>query len=132
MIDPRTEEHDRENVVTTLIGGLFDYSDKVQIATLQHREQKASVIKSNIANAETPGYRALGYDFETQLQSIVKRDHSGGDMRVSDLRHLRSPGVMNTGNIEPQIFVRPTESIGQDGNSVELDEEMAKMRETVD
>ena len=53
-------------------GVVFDYSDNIQIEVLNHRLRRNQVLSSNIANAETPGYRALGYDFEEQLQAVAE------------------------------------------------------------
>jgi flagellar basal-body rod protein FlgB len=33
------------------------------------------------------------------------------------------------GTFQPEVFVRPTESVGQDGNTVDVDSEMAELAE---
>lgn len=108
------------------VGGFFNHADRLQMETLNQRLQKSHVINSNIANAETPGYRAIGYDFEDQLQEI-----SGvGEplpMKTSNPRHRRHELVEAGGNILPDVFVKPTESISNDGNTVDIDGEMAEM-----
>ncbi|MEY4631827.1 MAG: flagellar basal body rod protein FlgB [Pseudomonadota bacterium] len=90
--------------------------------------RRSQVISSNIANAETPGYRALGYDFEKQLQDVSQ----GGDalpVKVSSPKHLQNAFTQADGSIRPDVHVRPTESIPHDGNTVDIDTEMAQFSE---
>jgi flagellar basal-body rod protein FlgB len=112
--------------MTKIVGGLFDFSDKIQIESMAHRANRNRVITSNIANAETPGFRALGYDFETQLQAAAGTD---GDLRmnVSHPKHLRNNFTSADGSLEPDVFIRPNESVSQDGNTVDLDQEMSDL-----
>lgn len=107
-------------------GQVFNKSDSVLETSLSHRLAKQNVILSNLANAATPGYRALGYEFEEQLRSSVGND-GGLALQASDPRHFLSPGIENGGNIKPDLFVKPTESVGNDGNTVDMDQEMADM-----
>ncbi|MBF0440816.1 MAG: flagellar basal body rod protein FlgB [Oligoflexales bacterium] len=109
-----------------IIGGIFDFGDRIQMESLNQRVMRSDVISSNIANAETPGYRAIGYDFEEQLQSIIKADEPF-PMKVSNEKHLINEYAEADGAIYPDVFLRPTESVGQDGNTVDVDAEMAQM-----
>lgn len=110
------------------INSLFDFNDKVQVAALGHRMRRSQVITSNIANAETPGFRALGYDFEKQLQEVA-----GGSeaipVRTNNPKHLHNAFTQADGTIRPDVFVRPTESVAHDGNTVDIDTEMAQFSE---
>jgi len=111
-----------------IAGGLFNFADRLQMTALNHRLQRNQVIAGNIANAETPGYRALGYDFEKQLQDVAQVNEPVGT-RVTDARHLRNTFAQADGQIRPDVFVRPTESVGEDGNTVDVDGEMAQLAE---
>ena len=55
----------------------FDMTDAVLERSLNHRLNKHNVIVGNLTNANTPGYRALGYDFESQLSAAVTQDDAG-------------------------------------------------------
>jgi len=114
--------------MSNLVGGLFNFADRTQFESLNQRLQRNNVLNSNIANAETPGYRAIGYDFEEQLQSVSGNGETLA-MKVSDSRHLRHQFGQADGSIKPDVYVRPTESVGQDGNTVDVDAEMAKLAE---
>lgn len=107
---------------------VFSKADSVLEEGLNQRLAKQNIIASNITNANTPGYRALGYDFETQLQAAVGTD---GQLRMktTDGRHIKNPGMNAGGELKPDLFTKPTESIGNDGNSVDIDQEMGDLAE---
>jgi len=112
-----------------LIGGLFTRGDYVKMGALNQRLERQHVINSNVANAETPGYRALGYDFEEQLQALSGSEGDNIPMQASDPRHYINGMADADGTITPEVYLRPTESVGQDGNTVDVDQEMAAMAE---
>ena len=70
------------------------------------------VLAENVANSETPGFRARDLDFATALTHAFERD--GG-------------GEAPAGAVEPVVDTRATVKI--DGNSVDLDTEMARLSE---
>jgi len=112
--------------MSALVGGIFNFSDAVKMEALNQRLTRHKVVSGNIANAETPGFRALGYDFEEQLQAVT----GGGDpfpMRVSHGKHYLNGHTEADGTILPDVYVRPTESVGQDGNTVDVDQEMGDL-----
>lgn len=112
--------------MTSAVGGIFNFADRLQMASLGQRLKRSEVISGNIANAETPGFRALGYDFEDQLASLAKLDRKV-PLMVSDPQHMRNAFTKAGGDIRADVFVRPTESVGQDGNTVDVDTEMVQM-----
>jgi flagellar basal-body rod protein FlgB len=112
--------------MSRVTGGIFNFADRLGMAALDQRVQKANVISANVANAETPGYRALGYDFEEQLQSLSHLDQKL-QLNVASPKHLRNAFTEADGKIKPDVFVRPTESVGEDGNTVDVDKEMVDM-----
>jgi len=114
--------------MSRLTGGIFNLSDKLQMASLEHRHKRGNVLAANIANSETPGYRAVGYDFEDQLASIAGIENTI-PMKVSHPSHYRNGFTTADGKIEAEVFVRPTESIPEDGNTVDVDGEMVQMAE---
>ena len=112
--------------MSSIIGGLFNFSDKLQMESLTQRNRRNEVITANIANAETPGFRAFGYDFEKQLQDLSKTNESIA-VKVSDPRHMRNNFTKADGSILPEVYVRPTESVDEDGNTVDMDLEMEQL-----
>lgn len=112
--------------MSSVIGGLFNFSDRLQMQSLGMRSRRNEVVTANIANAETPGYRAFGYDFEKQLQDLGQ-DTNKMTLRTSDPRHIKNAFATADGSIRPDVYVRPTESVDEDGNTVDVDTEMAAM-----
>lgn len=109
-----------------LVGGIFNFSDSINMEALNQRLTRHKVVSANIANAETPGFRAIGYDFEEQLQAVA----GGGDpfpMKASSPKHYLNGHTEADGTILPDVYVRPTESVGQDGNTVDVDQEMGEL-----
>lgn len=114
-------------MTTRILGNhIFNKADAILEESLNQRLKKHTVNLSNVTNAMTPGYRALGYDFETQLQAAVG-DPNDMHMKTTDPRHTKTPGLMGDGTLKPDLYVKPTESIGNDGNTVDVDKEMTEM-----
>ena len=115
-------------MTSRMVGGIFNFADRLQMTALDQRLKKSQVITGNIANAETPGYRALGYDFEEQLAGISGLDHH---LKLSTTapEHFQSALVQANGQVKPDVYVKPTESVGEDGNTVDIDDEMVRMAE---
>ena len=112
--------------MSSIVGGIFNFSDKLQMESLNQRSRRSEVITANIANAETPGYRAFGYDFEKQLQDLAKMNEPIA-VKVTNPRHLKNNFTQADGSMKPDVYVRPTESVDQDGNTVDMDTEMAQL-----
>jgi flagellar basal-body rod protein FlgB len=112
--------------MSSIVGGIFNFSDKLQMESLNQRSRRNEVITANIANAETPGYRAFGYDFEKQLQDLAKMNEPIA-VKVTNPRHLKNNFTQADGSMKPDVYVRPTESVDQDGNTVDMDTEMAQL-----
>jgi flagellar basal-body rod protein FlgB len=105
---------------------VFAKTDNVLEESLNQRLIKQNVINSNISNAQTPGYRALGYEFEDQLRAAVGND-DGLAIKATDDRHFKHQGLTVNGDLRGDLHVKPAESIGNDGNSVDIDAEMADL-----
>ncbi len=112
--------------MSSLVGGIFTLQDRIKMASMDLRTKKAEVLNANIANAETPGFRAFGYNFEEQLQAVAGDDEPFA-MKASNPKHFRNAHTEADGTIYPDVFIRPTESVGEDGNTVDVDKEMADL-----
>lgn len=87
------------------------------------------LISSNVANAETPGYKALDVDFARQLKEASARyqEVRGAGLRRTSVKHL-DPAA---GRVRFHVTSIADNSTGLrlDGNTVDLEYEMAKMAE---
>jgi len=86
------------------------------------REKRAEIIASNIANADTPGYKARGMDFQKVFAQATKSQSSGtagsnssGMTRTND-KHFDIRTEVNNG-ID---FRTPNQPDTGDGNTVDV------------
>lgn len=80
-------------------------------ATLDLCLIRQAVVSDNIANAETPGYKARRVEFEAELQRAVASVDQGLEDKMPVVR--------------PAILEDPENEVGQDLNTVDMDREMA-------
>lgn len=86
---------------------------------LKFRALRNQVLSSNIANADTPNYKARDVSFGDVLDNA--RHKSIGMTRTSDL-HQQSTGFAK---LDPQSLYRVPHQPSLDGNTVEMDVEQA-------
>lgn len=108
----------------------FLFSDPM-LSSIKHNMdiqiRRSELIAGNLANIETPGYKAVDIDFESALKSASSRQSGGSSkMWVTDSRHIQ--GV--SGGDLPITQVSDDESHRVDGNTVDLDKEMSKLVKT--
>lgn len=84
-----------------------------------------NVLSSNIANADTPGYKAKAVEFEGALRDALGVG-TEVQARGSDARHIVHHA---TEPVEPGVFEDPNGIESLDGNTVDRSAEMAKMAE---
>ncbi|MBV7314771.1 flagellar basal body rod protein FlgB [Shewanella sp. NIFS-20-20] len=96
----------------------FDKALGVHQHTLGVRAQRAEVIASNIANADTPGYKAKDVDFSMAMQSAMGKQ-SGLSMSQSHEKHFDLQAKM-----APEVKFRvPNQADTGDGNTVDIQQE---------
>jgi flagellar basal-body rod protein FlgB len=108
----------------------MDVNDKTLKAlttALNFREMRQELISSNVANANTPGFKAKKMDFEEALARALDVDGQM-QMGVTDERH-HNVGNGGFNNLEPEIYDNPNGVVSENGNTVDVEEEMAKMAE---
>lgn len=104
-----------------------DKTLKALATSLKFRQMRQELISSNIANAETPGYKAKRIDFEDALARALDVD-GNLSMQVNDSKHY-DVGSGGFANLEPKIYDDPNGVVSENGNTVNRDDEMAKMAE---
>ncbi len=82
-------------------------------AALKLRSQRAEVLSANLANADTPNFKARDFDFHQALKAQL--DNTGG-MRADRANHLNSQS-QEAGGLHLQYRVPTQPSI--DGNTVD-------------
>ena len=106
------------------INSLFDNTSDVLIKAAQLRSQKAEVIAGNIANLDTPGYRAKKFEFAETLRNASTSQTNSMTMTTTNINHLGRSGSINS--IRGRVTVKENTLGGLDHNSVNLDQEMAE------
>lgn len=105
--------------------GGFDPTIGALNTVLNLRLLNQNVISSNIANADTPGYKAKAMEFEGALRDALGTG-SRAPMAESDGRHIVHRA---TDPADPQIYEDPNGVESLDGNTVDRSAEMAKLAE---
>ena len=91
---------------------LFDPTIERLGKALAVHQQRHEVVVSNIANVETPGYHAREVDFRGSLEAaFAAPPGAGGD----------------AGAVQAKVIDDPEGPVGADGNSVDIDLQMAKL-----
>lgn len=106
-------------------GRLDDYL-RLNETALNLRAQRQQLLASNIANADTPNYKARDMDFSKSLQSALTRtDASASAMSKTDPAHLdASAKVDGSGDADgATILYRNPIQPSADGNTVDINVE---------
>lgn len=103
----------------------FDPTIGALNTSLNLRLMNQNVISSNIANADTPGYKAKALDFESALRSALGLSDQVR-MEVTSPEH-QVPSA--TDPVSPVVYDDPNGIESLDGNTVDRSAEMAKMAE---
>lgn len=91
---------------------------------LRTREQRQQVLASNIANADTPNYKARDLDFGATLQGALAGSRNTGGLAVATTEsgHIAGkPGL----NADASLLYRTPAQGSVDGNTVDMDAERA-------
>lgn len=107
--------------------GLFDKTTNALASSLTLRQMRHNITSSNIANAETPGYKAKKVEFEGALQRALDLD-GANSLSTSSPEHFAVGGVSVT-KTRPDIFDDPEGAVNNDGNTVDLEKEMSALSE---
>ena len=94
-------------------------------AGMKFREMRQEIISSNVANAETPGYKAKRLEFEKALARALDVDGQL-TIKVEDEKHYNVGGG-SFENLEPEVIEDPNGVVNESGNTVNREDEMARM-----
>jgi flagellar basal-body rod protein FlgB len=82
---------------------------------LNTHAQRAHLLAENLANADTPNYKARDLDFKAVLEQQQAHATQGGPLVRSHARHLEPDGYMNGA----EVLYRMPQQPSLDGNTVE-------------
>ncbi|MFN3789739.1 flagellar basal body rod protein FlgB [Massilia sp.] len=106
-----------------MIGKIDQYLSFNETA-LSLRAQRQELLASNIANADTPNYKARDIDFSNALQNALASRGAGGPLATTAQKHM--PRGAATGDVLANgtpVLYRGEVQGSVDGNTVDMDVE---------
>lgn len=91
---------------------------------LSLRANRQQLLASNIANADTPNYKARDIDFASALKRAENASAAGQALSVSHPRHLQPKGGASVAGAAALYRIPSQPSI--DGNTVDMDVERSQ------
>lgn len=108
-----------------MIGKLDAYM-QFNEAALSLRAKRQEVLASNIANADTPNYKARDIDFNSALQAAMGQGNGSLPLSTSAAAHIDAAAAAAAGTTLPDgtpLLYRAPVQGAVDGNTVEMDNE---------
>ncbi|MCP4874057.1 MAG: flagellar basal body rod protein FlgB [Gammaproteobacteria bacterium] len=103
----------------------FERAFSIHDDALLLRGKRTSILASNIANADTPNYKARDIDFGEMLRSASRQQADSMVLASTHRDHIaKQPGVMQTG-----LLYRNPLHPSLDGNSVDSHVEQSEFAE---
>ena len=106
--------------MTSKIDGAFQFYQ----TALSLREARQELLASNIANADTPHYKARDSDFASALQGAISG--SGPKLQVSATSLSHFKGGTGESVLGAPVLYRNVVQPSADGNTVDMDAERAQ------
>ena len=106
------------------MGGKIDGAVQFYQAALRLREMRQEVLASNIANADTPNYKARDMDFARSLQAALQG--SGGNLAPAITAPGHLAGSRSGTAVNADLLYRRPVQPSADGNTVDMDVERAQ------
>ena len=109
--------------VAVMWNNLFKSVDLMQRG-LSASWTRNAVIRNNIANIETPGFKASDVEFESHMARAL---HGAGFVGARTHPGHREIGTGNLASVRPTIVRREGTSMRMDGNNVDIESENVKL-----
>jgi len=101
---------------------LFDANFDVIRKAMDLRIKRHALLSSNVANSETPNFRARELDFSGELEKVLGQSKDG--LAQTNSRHMDI-----TANGQAHVVYDRVGAVGADGNNVDLDLQMGRLSE---
>ena len=106
---------------------IFSQTVSILEKALDLRSKKHNVIASNIANMDTPDYKAFDLIIEKELQKVTGKGNSIS-LNKTNKAHMQSQRSKADG-VSVQVDDTQGLSLRGDGNTVDIDKQMGNMAE---
>ncbi|GGX77949.1 flagellar basal body rod protein FlgB [Litchfieldella qijiaojingensis] len=90
---------------------------------LNLRAERHEVLASNIANADTPNYKARDFDFSKELSRVMENGRGSGaglSLTTTSASHIEARA---SAPVSRELLYRVPEQPSLDGNTVDMDRE---------
>lgn len=103
----------------------FEKAFSIHDDAMVMRSRRSSILASNIANADTPNYKARDVDFQALLRGIDSKQNANLALVGTQANHIRQ----TSSRIEPELKYRNPLHASLDGNTVDSQIEQANFAE---
>jgi len=118
-----------------IIDGLFGKNTTLLEKSMSLRMARHGLLASNIANAETPDYRAVDVDFKATMENFIQKQQAAAapklELQKNDERHFAISDIRDAGTkgCQKTVFAAGDDiSFSNDNNSVNAEEQLARMQ----
>ena len=101
---------------------VIDRAFSIHDDAMQIRSRRSSILAANIANADTPNYKARDMDFSAMMKQSQTGNDSGFNMSRTNEQHLSA----SSAQANPNIKYRNPLNASLDGNTVDMHAEQAR------
>lgn len=105
----------------------FDDAVGVHAAALKLRGERHQLLSENLANADTPHYKARDFDFATALEQVQQGHNGQLQLATTNQAHIGNGSGQGASGVDTLYRVPNSPSL--DGNTVETYVEQAKFAE---
>jgi flagellar basal-body rod protein FlgB len=114
----------------SLLESLFGNTEILQ-KSLNGLTTRQRALAENVANADTPGYKRVEVSYEKQLSDAIDGQSDGDELplKTDDARQF-TLGPLSLGALKPEVRTIEGETYRNDGNNVDIEEQMSNMAET--
>ncbi len=86
------------------------------------RSKRQEILSSNVANADTPNFKARDINFSSVLNEKLSSDSASNRLATTSPKHIR----LRSDDVVDDALYRIPQQPSVDGNTVEMDTERAK------
>jgi len=105
------------------MGGFLDQALNPLADALRVSGYRQQLLSANIANADTPNYKAVDIPFSKTLKAVQAGDRGGLAMQTDNARQLA--GSPASAGLAAFVHYQRGSQVGLDGNSVDMNREQA-------
>jgi len=103
----------------------FDSALGIHQYALQARVQRAEILANNLANADTPGFKARDIDFQAIMKQ-AQSTASGFDINTTHSGHITEGGSAPGSLSDNDLLYRTPHQPSVDGNTVDTQQEQSR------